>query len=370
MLEERYNNLMEGVVPSPELVQRTLRATRPHRKQTGAWKPMLVIALCVVMVVGAAAWRVIHTAATQNQPTSQSDTNPGPPPSAGDTTERITVTPGTPYFIGEDHPFYPPDKAGQLCFPYEVTGSGVNGFTEVYADPPEYPGLIHAGASFYRDYATEKEGTTNAAIRMRLAEGISADSLTGTVTLNVNIVTLCSQHEAITHHDLLLIDVPKAHEETRTVVQYYGRTVQEDGSYGPLHALDPQETQLLVPGEPIVELADGMAITAIGFEQKFGHLVVQVRIPLALPEGSTCNVMLTPVEDGTGSSDSGWVHWNRERPWYDEANGYRYVEFIFADANRSNYTNYSLRTFTHPIDEIITGPWTLTYDLDAIETPD
>ncbi len=84
MLEERYNNLMEGVEPSPELVQRTLRAARPHRKQTGAWKPMLVIALCMVMVVGAAAWRVMHTPDTSHvaaQPTPTASPTPAPAPS-------------------------------------------------------------------------------------------------------------------------------------------------------------------------------------------------------------------------------------------------------------------------------------------------
>ena len=74
MLEERYNNLMEGVEPSPELVQRTLRAARPHRSQTGAWKPVLVIALCVVMVVGAAAWRVMNTGIIPPETASTNDT--------------------------------------------------------------------------------------------------------------------------------------------------------------------------------------------------------------------------------------------------------------------------------------------------------
>lgn len=366
MLEERYNNMMEGVELSPELVQRTLRATRPHRKQTGAWKPMLVIALCVVMVVGAAAWRITQIAHLANHPASQATD----PESSIDPADRFTVTPGTPYIIGEGTPDSAFGEAGDLCFPLIITGDGLNSSTYFVIEPPVHPGLIHAGTAFRQNYAPDEEGTAYPSIRMRLADGIAVEDLTGTVTMCLKEISLCSQHEAITHHALDLSTVPLAREETRTVVQYYGRTVQEDGSYGPLHALDPQETQLLVPGEPIVELAGGMAITAIGFEQKSGHLVIQARIPLSLPGGSTCNVLLTPVEDGTGSSDGGWVHWNRERPWYDEANGYRYVEFIFADANRSNYTNYSLRTFTHPIDEIITGPWTLTYDLDAIETPD
>ncbi|MBQ7850364.1 MAG: hypothetical protein IJ343_11615 [Clostridia bacterium] len=370
MFEERYNRLMEGLEPSQELVKQTITEAGQRKPQTGAWKPVIVCMLCVMMVAGAALWRVMHTVAAHNQHASQPDDTAVLLQPSDDASERITVTPGTPYFIGENHPLFHPDQEGQLCFPFEVSGSGVNGSTCVYTDFPEYPGLINAGSSFQRDYSPESEGTVNAAIRMRLADGVSPESLTGTLTLLVNEVTLCSQHEAITHHDLLLSNVPKSREETRTVVQHYGRTVLEDGSYGPLHALDPQETQVLIPGDPFIELSGGMAVTAIGFEHKTGYLVVQVRIPLSLPEGSTCNVMLTPVEDGTGSSNGGWVHWHRERPWYDEANGYRYVEFIFMSANRSNYTNYSLRTFAHPIDEIITGPWILTYDLDAIENAD
>lgn len=370
MIEERYNRLMEGLGPSQELVQQTLAGARKRKLQPGAWKPVMVCVLCVMMVAGAALWRVLETAATQSQSASQPDATAAPLQPSADVSERITVTPGTPFIIVEDYTFYPPDKAGQLCFPFEVAGAGVNASTYVYASPPEYPGLIHAGTSFQRDYIPEKEGTVNAAIRMRLAEGVSTDALTGTVMLTVNEISLCSQHEAVTHHNLLLSDVPKAQEETRTVVQHYVRAVLEDGSYGPPYALDPQETQLLVPGEPVIQLSGGMAITAIGFDHTSGALIVQARIPLSLPEGSTCNVMLTPVEDDSGSSNSGWVHWQKERPWYDEDNGCRYVEFIFLNVNRSNYAGYSLRTFTHPIDEIITGPWILTYDLDAIENAD
>lgn len=84
MLEKRYNNLMAGVEPSQELVQRTLRAARQRRKQTGAWKPILVIALCVVMVAGAAAWRVMHAPDTSHiaaQPTPTASPTPAPAPS-------------------------------------------------------------------------------------------------------------------------------------------------------------------------------------------------------------------------------------------------------------------------------------------------
>ncbi|MBQ2953963.1 MAG: hypothetical protein IJE07_10510 [Clostridia bacterium] len=59
MLEERYERMMEDVAPAPELVQRTLKAAQPHRAHAGAWKPVLIIALCVLMVAGAAAWRVM-----------------------------------------------------------------------------------------------------------------------------------------------------------------------------------------------------------------------------------------------------------------------------------------------------------------------
>ena len=370
MIDERYNNMMKDVEPSQELVQRTLRAGKRQHPPAEAWKPMLVIALCVMMVAGAAAWRVMHTTDSGSQPASQPDTTDAPSQPASDATERITVTSGKPYIIGEGAQDPSFGEEGELCFPMVVTGDGINSSTCFYFDTPEYPGLIHTRTAFRREHAPDEEGTAHPSIHMRLADGVAVGDLTGTVVLSLTEISLCSQHEAITHHDLLLGEVPIAREETRTVVQYYGRTIQEDGSYGPLHALDPQETQLLVPGEPIVELAGGMAITAIGFEQKSGHLVIQARIPLSLPGGSTCNVLLTPVEDGTGSSDSGWRHCYRERPWYDETNGYRYVEFIFMSVNRVNYTRYSLRTVAHPIDEIVTGPWTLTYDLDAIKKPD
>lgn len=370
MFEERYNRMIESVEPSQELVRRTKKAAQPRKAQAGAWKPVVVCVLCVMMMAGAALWKVMHTAASTSQPASQPDTTEMPPQSTDDVTERITVTAGQPYIIGEGAQTSSFGEEGELCFPLIVTGDGINSSTYFHLDPPVHPGLIHTRTAFRRDYAPDEDGTAYPSIHMRLADGVAVEDLTGTVVLLVQEISLCSQHEAITHHDLRLGDVPIAREETRTVVQYYGRTIQEDGSYGPLHALDPQETQLLVPGDPIVELSGGMAITAIGFDSQSGHLVVQARIPLSLPEGSTCNVGLTPVEDGTGSSDGGWIHWSRERPWYDEENGYRYVEFVFWGINRANYTDYSLRTYSHPVDEIVTGPWTLTYDLDSLQNAD
>ena len=50
MLEERYNRMMESVEPSQELVRRTKDAAQPRKVQTGAWKPVMVCVLCVMMV--------------------------------------------------------------------------------------------------------------------------------------------------------------------------------------------------------------------------------------------------------------------------------------------------------------------------------
>lgn len=84
MFEERYNRMMESVEPSQELVRRTKDAAQSRKVKTGAWKPVMVCVLCVMMVAGAAMWRVVHepdTSQVAAQPTPTAAPAPANVPS-------------------------------------------------------------------------------------------------------------------------------------------------------------------------------------------------------------------------------------------------------------------------------------------------
>lgn len=311
MLEERYNNMMEGVEPSPELVQRTLRAARPHRSQTGAWKPVLVIALCVVMVVGAAAWRVMNTGIIPPETASTNDT-----PTILPVSDELTLSVSDVTLVDEH----------KLSFILTVQGNLIDPQTRIDYDI-EGIHKIH-GSCYTLDPMPEQPDNVN---RYQ--------------------ITLENKERPI------LLDAADTAE--LRIWRYTSGDTQSDQ----IHTVDWSTLPDTLPEEcsPLIPLGGEVAVVGLSFSEEDG-LTVLLRWPDTSLESTHGHPQLLLKESNDWPDD--FIVWNT---YQYVADGYIYHRTTF-QVTRSELESLNLVTFTSLAGQEITGDWAITIDLTALTT--
>ena len=311
MLEERYNNLMEGVEPSPELVQRTLRAARPHRSQTGAWKPVLVIALCVVMVVGAAAWRVMNTGIIPPETASTNDT-----PTILPVSDELTLSVSDVTLVDEH----------KLSFILTVQGNLIDPQTRIDYDI-EGIHKIH-GSCYTLDPMPEQPDN-----------------------LNRYQITLENKERPI------LLDAADTAE--LRIWRYTSGDTQSDQ----IHTVDWSTLPDTLPEEcsPLIPLGGEVAVVGLSFSEEDG-LTALLRWPDTSLESTHGHPQLLLKESNDWPDD--FIVWNT---YQHTADGYIYHRTTF-QVSRSELESLNLVTFTSLAGQEITGDWAITIDLTALTT--
>lgn len=311
MLEERYNNMMEGVEPSPELVQRTLRADRPHRSQTGAWKPVLVIALCVVMVVGAAAWRVMNTGIIPPETASTNDT-----PTILPVSDELTLSVSDVTLVDEH----------KLSFILTVQGNLIDPQTRIDYDI-EGIHKIH-GSCYTLDPMPEQPDNVN---RYQ--------------------ITLENKERPI------LLDAADTAE--LRIWRYTSGDTQSDQ----IHTVDWSTLPDTLPEEcsPLIPLGGEVAVVGLSFSEEDG-LAVLLRWPDTSLESTHGHPQLLLKESNDWPDD--FIVWNT---YQYVADGYIYHRTTF-QVTRSELESLNLVTFTSLGGQEITGDWDITIDLTALTT--
>lgn len=153
------------------------------------------------------------------------------------------------------------------------------------------------------------------------------------------------------NHGLSLSSVPQAEVQQAqglSVMSYFNPNKKES-------------ITTLVPGEPLVELPEGMAITAIGYLPN-GQFVIQARIPNERPLGNSCSAWLVSRRDAFITRNFTDIHM-----WWDEENGWIYREYLF-DISPQELYQYQLHTACITVAETLADEWCVTIDVNHLNT--
>ena len=337
MFEQRYKQLNEHRRPSEALIRETLSAARP-RKHT-AWPSrrwMIVICCFALLTTGTAIAGTFDFTPLLERlfPDTAKDFSAV---RLSDTEQGITMTVMQANLTEEGH----------VELLIEFSGEGIDDsvLPYFYSAPlssssqdmiPEYD-QPHASLWRHRGYADSQDPdwfTDN-----------------GLYTVTMHRISLGRQFFPILHEDLDLTALPIADAFEHTAVALHETNVDETSR------------MCLVPGEPIITLDKGMAITALGFTED-GRLVIQTRSPTDLLAGESVGVCLVPQ----GYAEDDWQHWvmrTEAYTWIDESNAYCYCENIFP-VTAGELGSYMLRTYYYTVEEVLEGSWTVTIDVNNL----
>ncbi len=356
MFEKRYERAASAIHPPEALVRRTLEKIaaddrHPALIPAGLRRIAAFVAALVLVVFA------VRLALPQDDVTHPASSTPlsRPPEAAG-----YVFTPGTPYL----------DEEGRLVTPFSVTGAGVNAYTQILLRdttvlfPHPHPNATRFAPETQPDYGKDyaADPTLDAQFQLSRDDGFTPENTELTFTFNLERITLCSDHRWVIHDTFDLSAQPLTIEQRKALIlnptQYYYFLDTPDPDHRAM-------TYFLTPGEPLLDLGRGAAITAIGYNHQH-NLVVQARVPADWLTGSYYFEML---ETDTGG-ETEWLFASETRVWHDDALQYAYIESVYDDVTKENVADYRLNTIVHPVDQIIEGPWTLTFDLTRLNFPD
>ncbi len=309
MLEERYNNLMEGVELSPELVQRTLRATRPHRTNVISWKPVLICVLCVMIVAVPVLWKLLHTASEPHDiVVSDSPSEPmlvNSPPS-----DELTLSVSD--LVWEDE--------STLSFILSIRGDKVDSLTECDWNAE---GIWTAGSSSHIMERTEDQPDNEQRFQ-----------ITQTIDLE--------------------------HQRTlpESIIMHVTRYTSGNAQYETSHEIDWSTFPYILEayGSPIIDLGGDMYITGLGFDED-GYLTIQIREPLHA-EHPTHSLPILEFPHDTERRKNTYP-WTTHQRYIDDHEYFTTTISI----RREELEGAQLITWTQIAGETILGDWTVTIDL-------
>lgn len=311
MFEERYERMMEGVEPSPELLQRTLQAGKARRTRTAAWKPVLVAALCVLLVAGAAAWRVMNTGSTPLPVTTRNDV-----PAIRPASDELTLSISDVTLVSEH----------ELTFILTLQGDQLDPLTSI---DYRLEGLRYAGSSY---------------MLLEPSEGQPSDVQRFLFTLTRDDRPILEGAE-----DTLQLSIPwytSGDTQTETIHDIDWSTVTA--------------AELPRVGSPLIPLGGDVALTALAYTEADG-LSVQLR----WPQDSCETTMAFPqlVRADTGEYPDKFIPWATTQY---TAEGYILHNTTF-QVTRSELADLRLITYTSLTGRVITGDWRTTIDLTALK---
>lgn len=350
MYKDAFHRLNESVEASERLIQHTLQAAeqRASHKQIRPWQlaGALAAALCV-LVAAVLLQRPAPkdlVASNGELPTATggflplSSTRP-------DAAQELSITAGAATIT----------ENGVISIPITVKGACIQ--DHVRLDFSHDNSLLSPADGQDQFPQPANEGLFTFAKNYKLAEGKELDDLNGHVNFSVDTVILVDVKEAL-HRDILLSTLPMAEYETSAVIAT--NPSPEGGGAREVHGH-------LVPGEPLIDLGHGCAVSAIGFNEQ-NQLVVQLRMPAELPWESTCGAFITPSATAQWDWNS-LTPWDAYLGWWDDDLSCIYRDFTFAQISPTKLDDIRLATKADPVIAEIKGPWALSAALPTAEPP-
>lgn len=338
MFEQRYKKLYEHHHPNEALIQKTLAAAHSSKQTTQLPKRWIVSICCFVLLLSTGTAiagtfdlmpileRLFPDTAKDFSAVNLSDTEHG-----------ITMTVLQANLTAE----------GNVDLLIEFSGEGI--------DDSALPHFYSAPLSDSSQGVILEYDKPNA-ILWRQRGYVNANhpdwfTDNGLYTVTMYRISLGRHFFPTFHKDLDLTTLPIADTFENTATLWHDIDA------------DTNNQMCLTPGDPIITMDKGMAITAFGFTED-GRFVIQNRSPMNLLAGEGIGACLVP--QGYAEDDwQHWIVWTDSRLWIDENKSYCYCENIYP-ITAEELGGYTLRTYYYTVEEVLEGDWTVTIDVSNL----
>lgn len=311
MFEERYEHMMASVEPSPELIQRTLQARGQRCTHRAARRPVLICVLCMLMVAGAAALRVIDTGKAPREIASVNAA-----PTFVPVADPLTLSVSEVTLVDEH----------ELSFILTVRGGQVDPLTDI-------------------DYVLEgiwnPHGSRHA---LPPSENQPPDEQRYQITLKNDEQPILDDAEDTLQLTLLWY----------TTGDIYNTTIHEI-DWSTVNATDLPRV-----GDPLIPLGGSVSLTALAYTAEDG-LSVQLRWPVDSWETTMSFPQLILADREEYPED--FIPW--ETTQYVE-DGWILHNTTFR-VTRDELRALRLITYTNLTGKVITGDWSISIDLSALK---
>ena len=356
MLKERYRSMMERIQPEDNLLELTLDAAeKPQRHMPGKLPALRLAAgaVCAFVLLVIAAARILpppRDMTTSNGEMLVESTTFVPLSSTPTPADDITVTAGTATI----------DAEGIISVPITIKGDAlVNQVGLDFAD--NHPELITASyEGDFHSYLTTA-GECQIIKRFRLQEGKTLSDLCENLSFSLSEITVYRNAAYVLHWLMDLNSLPFSQMQTcEAITSCSWWKVPENTTPGPEH-INREVIQCLAPSDLYFDLGCSIAITGLGFNAD-NAFVIQMRVPMSLPMGSSCIALLVYDIHGEKRLISG-----DHLGWWSDDFTYVYHQFTFPEVSPDNLHEYHLETGITPISDIIIGNWPITIPVSEIQ---
>lgn len=339
MFEQRYRQLNDRRHPEESLIQATLAASRQPTRTVGLPK-RIAVALCFLLLLLTTGTAIASTfdltpILERFFPDTAKDFSAV---GLSDTEQGITMTVLQANLTVD----------GNVELLIEFSGDAI--------DDSAYP-HFHSTPVFPSSQGpVEEYDKPNAILWRQRGYADHADWFTedGLFTVTMYRISLGRHFHPTLHHDLDLTALPIADTFANTSTTWNA------------HSAEDETQTCLVPGQPIIEMEKGMAITAVGFTED-GLFVIQTRAPMDLLVGEGVGACLVPK----GCAEDDWQSWilgTDLHGWFDESGVYYYCDNVYP-VTAGELGSYLLRTYYYTVEEVLEGDWTVTIDVNSLTHP-
>lgn len=356
MFEKRYRSMMERIQPEDDLLERTLDAAEKQNRQAPGRLPVLRLAagaVCAFVLLVIAVARILpppRDVVASNGETLVESTTFVPLASTPAPHQDITVTAGTATI----------DAEGIISVPITIKGGAlVNQVCLNFTD--NHPELITASyEGDFHSYLTTA-GECQIIKKFRLQEGNVLSDLGENLSFSLSQITVFRNAAYVLHWWMDLNSLPFSQMQTcEAITSCSWWKVPENTTPGPEH-IHREVIQCLAPSDLNFDLGCGIAITGLGFNAD-NAFVIQMRVPMSLPFGSSCAASLMHDINGSRRRISG-----DHLGWWNDDFTYVYHQFTFPEVHPDNLHEYRLETGITPISDVITGDWPITIPVSEIQ---
>ena len=356
MFEKRYRRMMEHIQPEDDLLKQTLDAAEKQNRQALRGLPVLQLtvgAFCALVLLVMIAARFLppprDVVASHGETPVESTTfvplasTPGPH-------QDVTVTAGTATI----------DAEGLISVPITIKSDAlVNQVCLDFTD--NHPELIAASyEGDFHSYLTTA-GECQIIKRFRLQEGKTLSDLGESLSFSLSEITIFRNAAYVLHWWMDLNSLPFSQMQTcEAITSCSWWKVPPNTTPGPEH-INREVIQCLAPSDLSFDLGCGIAITGLGFNAD-NAFVIQMRVPMSLPMGSSCIAHLVYDIHGENRLISG-----DHLGWWSNDFAYVYHQFTFPEVSPDNLHEYRLETGITPISDIITGNWPIIIPVSEIK---
>ncbi len=356
MFENRYCSIMERIQPENDLLERTLDAAEKRNRQAPGRLPVLQLAagaVCALVLLVIVAARILpppRDVVASHGETPVESTTFVPLASTPAPHQDITVTTGTATI----------DAEGFISVPITIKGDAlVNQVCLNFTD--NHPELITASyEGDFHSYLTTA-GECQIIKQFRLQDGKSLSDIGESLSFSLSEITVYRNAAYVLHWLMDLNSLPISQMQTcEAITSCSWWKVPENTTPGPEH-INKEVIQCLAPSDLYFDLGCGIAITGLGFNAD-NAFVIQMRVPMSLPMGSSCIAQLRYDIHGENRLISG-----DHLGWWNDNFTYVYHQFTFPEVNPDNLHEYTLETGITPISDIITGNWPIIIPVSEIK---